>query len=247
MPNFVSPLTVAPHDLQSFVNPATDPQPISLGTQSQDEAGNRYRYARAASGAALIVGNAIQAAAPIADHQELVATAGSLGDLTITVTTGSTAVTANQYAEGFALIYVTPDNGYKYRIKSHPAASTTATLILTLYPDNPIVGAALTTASRVNLVKNPYADVIQTPITTLTGAVVGGACAPIPAGYCGWIQVGGLFAGLIDGTPAVGQALSCPGAAAGVFAINSGTLPIVATAMVVGVTTKNQQILLNLP
>ncbi len=246
MPNFVSPLIVAPHDLQTFVNPATDPQPVSLGTQAQDEAGNRYRYARA-GGVTLVVGNALQASAPIADHQALTCVAGSLGDTFISCTTGSTGVTANQYAEGFAIIYVTPDNGYKYRIKSHPAASTTANLILTLYPDNPIVGAALTTASKVTLVANPYADVIQTPVTTLTGAVVGGACAPIPTTYCGWIQVGGVFAGLIDGTPAVGQSLSCPAAAAGAFAINSSTLAIVATAMVLGVSTKNQQILLNLP
>jgi hypothetical protein len=244
MPNFVSPLIVAPHDLQSFVNPATDPQPVSLGTQAIDEAGNRYRYARA--GALLTVGNALQASVPVPNHQATTAAAAAVGDTTLTMTLGATLATANQYAEGFAIVYVTPGNGYKYRIKSHPAAAQSASLTVTLYSDNPVV-VALTTASKISLVANPYADVIQTPVTTLTGAVVGGACAPIPSGYCGWIQTGGVFAGLIDGTPAVGQSLSCPAAVAGGFAINSGTLAIVATAMIVGVDTKNQQILLNLP
>lgn len=241
MANFTGPIQLT--GSQTFDFGTT--QLYALGTEGIAKGGRHYRYALA-GGTTLVSGNALQASAVVANHQATTAAAAAIGDTSITMTLGATAATANQYAEGFAIVYVTPGNGYAYRIISNPAANASASLTVALDKSDP-VQVALTTSSKISLVANPYAGVIQTPVTTLTGSVVGGASAPITNAYYGWIQTRGVFAGLIDGTPAVGQGLSCPGAVAGGFAINSSTYGIVATALVVGVDTKNQQILLDLP
>ena len=60
--------------------------------------------------------------------------------------------------------------------------------MVTLY--DPLV-VALTTASRVDFVANPYNSVIQNP-TTATSAPVGVAMLATTSGYYGWIQTGGV-------------------------------------------------------
>ncbi len=105
---------------------------------------------------------------------------------------------------------------------------------------------ALTTGSVASLSPGQYTGIIQTPVTTLTGTVAGGAVAAIPAANYGWIQVGGLFPALIVGTPAAGASLSCPTSVAGGVAINSGTLPIIGHMPIVGVDAKNKLIVLTL-
>lgn len=221
-------------------------QVLPLGTQGQTRDGRRFRYASAGA-VALVPGNMLQAAAPVANHNGVaVQAAAAIGDLTVSVTLGATAATANQYAEGLITIYDSTNKGYSYGIKSHPAASASATLTVTLYSDDPLV-TALTTSNHADLVANAYAGVIQTPVTTLTGAVVGGAVAPIAISNFGWIQVGGLFNALIDGTPGVGLGAAVPAAAAGAVKVMAATLRQVGQFAIVGVDTVNEQILLDLP
>jgi hypothetical protein len=213
-----------------------------IGERVTTNDGRVFRYAKAGA-VDLVAGNALQAPAPVANHLDLTPSAAAIGDLSISLTLGATAATAGQYAAGLAIISTTPGNGMAYRISGHAAIGSAGAGVINL--EDPIQ-VALTTSSRVDLYANPYNGVIQTPVTTLTGAVVGAAPLAVTAANFFWMQVRGLFGGLIDGTPAVGQGLSCPGAAAGAFAINSGTLPIVAYAVVVGVTAKNKGIFLTL-
>lgn len=200
--------------------------------------GSKYRYVKAGA-SALVVGNMLQAPAQDTDHDQLTPAAAAIGAQTITVTTGSSAVTANQYAGGYAIIDTTPGLGYKYLIASHPAASTTASLVLTLAPGYS-VQVALTTSSRVTLVPNKYNGVIQTPVTTLTGACVGCAIYPIAAGEFGWIQTSGLAAVLIAGTPGVGLAVVVPGTAAGAVVVDgaASATQVVGSMAVTGVDGK---------
>lgn len=210
-----------------------------VGTRVTTNDGRVFRYAKAGA-VDLVAGNALQAPAPVANHLALTPTAAAaVGDTVVFATLGATAATAGQYAGGLLVIQTTPGNGMAYRISGHAAVLSGG--VITINLEDPIQ-VALTTSSRVDLYANAYNGVIQTPITTLTGAVVGGAVVACTAAFFCWIQTRGTFPGLIIGTPAVGQALSCPGAVAGGFAINSGTLPVVAYARVVGVDTKNQGI-----
>ncbi len=214
-------------------NSYTDEQ-IAVGTRFTAKNGKTYVWVKAGAGAALVAGNALQAPVQNTDHDQLVATAAAIGAEQITVTTGSSAVTANQYRGGTAVIDTADSLGEEYIISGHLAAGTTSALILQL--ERP-VRVALTTSSRVTLAPNPFNGVIAFP-TTATGAPVGVAVSVIAAGEYGWIGRNGRFGTLIQGTPGVGLAVSVPGSAAGSVAVSSATLHAVGFMAVTGVDGK---------
>lgn len=177
----------------------TADQKHPLGTVGIGRDGSIYRYCQAGA-ADLVVGNIVQRAAPIPNHLALTSAAMAIGAFSTVVTPGATAGAANLYAEGYLIADTTPGNGYRYGISGH--AAITASVAFTLNLDEPIREVAFSTATRYGLHHNKYKNVIQTP-TTITAPVVGGVVAPITATYFGWILQEGLFAGLINGTPAV--------------------------------------------
>lgn len=170
-----------------------------LGTLAMGLDGSLFRYCQAGA-ADLVVGNIVQRAAPIPNHLALTSAAAALGATTTTVTPGATAGAANLYAEGYLIVDTTPGNGDIYKIGGHPAIVASTAFLLTL--DEAIRNTAFTTATRYGLHHNRFKNVIQTP-TTITAPVVGGVVAPIVAANYGWIKTKGLFAALINGTPAV--------------------------------------------
>jgi hypothetical protein len=164
-----------------------------------------------AGAVALVPGTLVQAPAEVTNHQNLTPAAAAIGATQVTVTLGATAATANQYAGGLLVVTVTPGQGYSYEIDSHPAASGSATLVLTL--KDPIL-VALTTSSRVDLVANEYNGVIINP-TTASSNPVGVAVYPIAIGEYGYIQTGGHANVLADGAVVVGTAVVASNATAG--------------------------------
>lgn len=210
---------------------ATSPQDIQLGAKFVDQNGNAYRYCLV-GGTALVPGKLYQAPAEITNHQDLTPAAAAIGATQVTVTLGATAVTANQYAGGYFIVTVTPGQGYKYLISSHPAASGGATCVITLA--DPIL-VALTTSSRCDLVLNPYSGVIVNP-TTASSAPVGVAVYPIAASSYGWLQTGGVAALLADGALVVGTNVCASNATAGAVEAATGVQALVGIA-VTGVAT----------
>lgn len=196
----------SPGDLISNTSTAQ----TNLGARVVSADGRVYRYAKAGA-VALVPGTLLQAPVEITNHQDLVPAATAIGATSVTVTLGATAATANYYAGGWMMVTVTPGEGYQYKIKSHPAADASATLVLTL--EDPIQ-VALTTASNVDLVVNPYNGVLINP-TTATSSVVGVAVYPISIGYFGWIQVHGPCNVLNDGGSTVGTNVSASNGTAG--------------------------------
>ncbi len=170
-----------------------------LGAIGVDGTGRKYRYVQA--GELLVVGNALQSKVENTSDQALAFAAAAVGATSVTTTTTVT-VDANEYANGYLVVSVTPDLGRTYRIKSHPAASA-GTLVITLY--DPIV-TAWTTDTRADLVANPYLNVIQNP-TTATSGCVGVAVAAIASASYGWIGTGGVHGTLSDGATAVGASV----------------------------------------
>jgi hypothetical protein len=206
------------------------------GTKFMTTDGRIFRYVKA-GGSALVVGNAIQAPAQDTDHDQLTVVSGAINSDEITITTGSGngALDANEYAGGFAVIDTTPGLGYAYPIAGHAAISASTNGVLKLAMP---IQVALTTSSKVTLMKNPWEGVIQHPVTTATGVCLGGAVYPIAASEYGWIQSHGPGAALIAGTPAVGQPVTSVGAVAGALSVHSAELNVVAEMMVTGVDTK---------
>jgi hypothetical protein len=207
-----------------YADPQAAGQPLYTSSATQLHAlgdrmsanGRVYRYARAGA-ADLVAGNWIQSPAQAANHQNILVAAAAIGATQITVTLGATAATANQYAGGQAVVTITPGIGQAIDISGHPAAASAATLVLTLREP---LRVALTTSTRIDLCPNPFEGVIQSPVTTLTGAPVGVATYIISATQCGWLQVAGLAGALIAGTPGVGLAIVLPGTAAGAAVID---------------------------
>lgn len=185
-------------------------QQHSLGALAQSADGRMFRYAKV-GGTALVPGTLLQAPAEVTNHQNLTPVAAAIGDTQVTVALGATAATANQYAEGWLAITVTPGQGYLYKIKSHPAAGLSTSVVLTL--EDPIE-VALTTSSRCDLVANPYSAVIINP-TTATSAPIGAAVNNIAASSYGWIQVQGPCCLLSDGGSTVGTNVSASNGTAG--------------------------------
>lgn len=217
-----------------------------LGTKAVDSFGNVYRYAWAGT-PALVAGNWLQAPAQVALHQNLAPTAAvDIGAMTLTVTLGATAATANQYAQGWIIVSGGPGAGSRFQVASHPAALSGATVQLTL--SQPVDIALVAATSKIDLVANPYSGVIQNPITTLTGACVGVATGATPASQYDWIQTKGVGAALIAGTPGVGLAIVVPGTVAGAAVIDgaAAATQVVGSMLVTGVDGRIQGVLIHL-
>ncbi len=243
MPNITGPLQLASGQILSSV--AT--QAYALGTQAYDKIGRRYRYCKAGA-SALVRGNVIQASAQNTAHQQLTPVAAAIGAVEIVAALGASAAAENLYAEGIAIIDTTPGLGQQPLISGHAAVESSGNITLKLFKEDALL-VALTTDSRVSLQRNPYAGVIQSPVTTLTGAVVGVAVHPIAAGEFGWIGVEGVFGVLVAGTPGVGLAVVVPATAAGAVVIDgaASATQVVGSMMVTGVDGKVQAVYVNLP
>jgi hypothetical protein len=230
----VSPSNAQPvFSSRAYASPNLVPHP--LGARGRDRWGRQYRFALAAPGAALVVGNCIQAQAEITEHQSMTPAAAAIGATSITVTPAAAAGAADLYADGLAVISVTAGIGYSYPIKTHLAITASTAFVVQLQPGWPIVVALVAATSKVTLYPNPYRNVIQSPITTGSGPTAGVCQFIIAAAEYGWLGDNGPFGTLITGTPAIGAIVTSVGAAAGAAAIWSGTLPIIGTMMELGV------------
>lgn len=205
-----------------------------LGERHCTPDGRTFRYVLA-GGVTLVVGNALQTRVEDTDHDNttVVATAAGATAVNITTGSGSGALDANEYAQGFAVVDTTPGLGYVYRISDHAAIAASTSGVLNVVKED-AVQVALTASSKITLVASPYSKVIQAPVTTASGVCVGGAVFPVTNAQYGWIQSGGLGAALIDGTPAVGQPVTAVASTAGSLAVVSAELPHVARMAVTG-------------
>lgn len=174
-----------------------------IGSRAGLDDGRVFYYARNA-GTALVAGNATMAEV-ITDQfgNQAVAAAAAAGVKEVTVTLGSTAVTENEYADGYLMINDEAGEGHTYRIAGHPAAAGAASCVLELL-DGIVV--ALTTSSEYCLVKNPWADVLIAAAGS-AHQVVGVAAAAITANEYGWLQTWGPAAVLTEGANVIGDAL----------------------------------------
>jgi len=199
---------------QLYSSSSTGYSNLDLGQRVRGSNGTEFRYVKAGA-SALVVGNVIQSSAYTTNHNALTPAAASIGDYSVTVTLANAAVTADQYKDGTLTIDTTPALGETYTIAGHIAqSSTTGTVVINLKEP---LRTALTTSSRVTLRKNPCDGVIQTPVTTLTGTLVGVAVYPVAAGEYGFVQTKGIAAVLSDSSSII-----MGSAVAGLSAVTAG-------------------------
>ena len=219
-----------------------------LGTRAIDRFGRSYRYVQAGA-VALVAGNCLQGPAIVPLHLANTPPVVALGATDFAYTPGATGGVADQYKGGFLQVDTTPGNGRMYGIMTHAAITASVAFQLFLEKDDPIA-LALTASSRVGLIQNPYQGVIQMPVTTATGLLIGVATSDIPIGGFGWAQTWGPAAVLIAGTPALGAGVMAPGTVAGAAEVVTTTNLVVAQyvgrMMQVGVAGKNNAVYLTI-
>lgn len=222
-------------------------QMFTLGTQFNDGE-DVYRYGKV--GASTISRGKLQTApAPKTNHHNCaVASAVALGDKTITVTLGATAAVADEYAEGYITITDASLGGYSYRIKTHPAANSAASLTLTLY--EPVQVVALTTSAKATLVHNTYNGVIEG--TSQTIRLAGVAQVGATTGQYLWFKTRGVSPLLADQTITLGALMSPSTSVSGsvievsaTFATAEKTM-LVGDAFVAGVDTEKRPVRLTI-
>lgn len=216
-----------------------------LGQKVEATDGRKFRYAKAGA-TATVAGKLYQAPIEIGNHQNLApAEAPVAGDKILKVTLGGTAATENQYAGGWAVVAVTPGEGYCYKIKGH-AAQTATGGTLTLALEDSIQVALTVVASKVDLVPNPFNGIILSIGGTNSGKIVGVANDIITAAYFGWIQTGGPCAVLNQGNCVVADELCASNGTAGAFEIAVAGQPVIGQAMTTGTGAEYNAVWLSL-
>lgn len=174
---------------------ATSVQYHQLGSVASDKFGNFFRYGKAGA-VALAAANLQQE--PAEDTQFVsmaVPAAIAIGQDEITVTNGTTAVTANMFDGGHLTISTATGIGQTFRIISHTTGASGASI--TYRVDHALL-VALDTTSKASVRKNAYNGVIAYPATTQTGGVAGFAMMATPISYFTWLGVGGELPVLFD-------------------------------------------------
>ena len=163
-----------------------------LGQIAWTPDGRKFQYTLA--GELLVAGDWYQTAVHASTYvDQAVPAVVAIGSSTITITTGA-AFTANQFADGYAIVSAGTGIGQMFLIKSHPAADSGASCVLTL---DETVRVALSITSKITTIKNAFDSVVKWA-TTQTGSSAGAAIYPVASGEYGWLQTGGMGCALSD-------------------------------------------------
>lgn len=218
----------------------------SLGEAVYLADGRVFRYAKAGE-SDISQGKLQLAPAPkTAHHNIAAAVAAPMGATQVTVTLGATAATANEYAEGYLVASDVAPEGKVYRISSHPAASASASLTLTLFDP---LDSAVTTSSEFCLVHNTYNGVVEG--TSATRQPAGVPLENISAGDYGWLQTRGIAAVLCGVAGTLGAWAMADAATAGAVTDHTDvTAPqteyLVGKFIVAGVPTEYRPVFLQI-
>jgi len=230
----------------------TPDAPGRPGAQAWTRDGRRFRLVKAGA-AALATGSLCQGVGPNLGHLQMIPTADvPVGSRTIRVTAGSgagTNVPENTYAGGVAIVNVTGAQ-FSYAVKGHEAIVATLPFTIVLESDDLTLILIAAATAKIDLIANPYLNVVATPGTAATGGVVGAIASPtgILAGNWGFVQVEGLAVLRSDAVAVtVGQAISPSVTVAGSATLNAGTLPVIGSAIEAAPTPQGFAVSLTLP
>lgn len=203
-----------------------------LGTKGITADGRIFRYAK---NSAVEIATARLTKMPdvTGDHENIVfQTAGVIGDNQIKLTVATTAVVANEYVGGYAVINDGTGQGYTHLITKHGIGDGTITFDI-----KPTLQVATTTSTTVQLIRNKYYGVLITD-ADLANVPLGVTPRVITASYYFWLQTGGVASCLVDATtkPTAGQPFTIGDVTNGAIEVIAAiTEPIVGQAMI-GVT-----------
>lgn len=184
-----------------------------------------FRHARAQTSAALSAGQLVVSGSTIPDHgcgtaDQMVANSAAIGATTVVITAGgTTAITADYYADGEMFVRDDAGEAYVYAVKANNSTATGSTATITLYPTDSL-RVALGASATVGLRRNPYREVITRATgSAMVGPVVGVPVAAVSSGFYCWLQTRGTGPALVAATVVViGQPVFASTAVAGAVA-----------------------------
>lgn len=168
-----------------------------LGTVGAAENGDLYRYTWLA--ADVSAGYLLVALGKEANHVNMaLSAAAAAGDRIVKPTLGATAVTANQYVEGWLIFNDNSPEGEYYKIIAHDASAAGSEAInVTL--ERPLSTAA-TTSSQVSLIYNPWNRPAVSQLIAERAAGVTVQDWDVSEKAYGWLKTKGMAALLADTT-----------------------------------------------
>lgn len=222
-----------------------------LGTLMMLQDGRKFRFFE--NGAtALAAGRLIQSEVPGANFDELaIPSAVAVNTKAFNVTNGATAITLNQFAEGYMNVEDDAGEGHLYKIAGNAAEAAGSAPFEVQLAHGILV--AFTTATTVGLTKSPYRDAIIHP-SPPTAAVLGVTPVAVAANAFGWVQTWGPCSVLTEGTLVIGDSVQASSSADGAvtpFTLTEGTpnveiTPVVGWCMELAATTEHSLVFLTI-
>jgi hypothetical protein len=231
--------------IDPFTQEESAAEDLGLGVYLADR--RAFRYAKV--GASDVSKGKLQTApAPKTNHHNVaVAAAAAIGAKQVTVTLGATSAVANEYSEGYLCINDNTGEGQTYKIAGHPAANSSASLVVTLA--DPLT-VALTTTSEACLVHNGFNGVIEGTSVTIRPAGV--PLISLTAAYFGWVQSKGVASVLCETATTLGAKQKSSDSVAGAVEDladilgASGEVEVGTASIMAGVDTEYRPIVLTI-
>ncbi len=195
-------LQITPSDARAT---STTKNGVLVGSKAITRDSKVYRWTL--NGAvALAAGKTTTGVARVANHANLaLATTSNIavGSMKISVTLGGTAATADQYADGYAVINDGTGVGQSFFLVGN-SAQTNTTGTCDLFLAEPVTAAlVITSDTKVTLIPNPNAGVVVTP-AVVTNPIAGVPNTAVAASSYFWAQTRGMAGVLSDGVIARG-------------------------------------------
>ncbi len=169
-----------------------------LGTRGYTVNGRTFRMARA-SGIALAIGTCVRKPENEPGHSDLaVAAAAATGALEFTVTLTYADSAFDAYKDGVVYINDAAGQGHVYNVVGNTSHNIEATTTMTIDINVPLK-LALTTSSKVTLIKNRY-NGVRVSEHIPSERALGIVPVAVTASYYFWLQTGGPVAALQDGS-----------------------------------------------
>lgn len=165
--------------------------------------GRKFRHARAGSATDLEAGAIVSTTATAVGHggvsgsgllASATTTENQAGDTDVYLTSKSTVITKNDYAEGMlnvlgpaASSYI----GHVYKIKANDSSAVSSKVKFTLYPRDGLKVTAKAATTLHSLRKSPYTDAIVMNAATVIAPVMGGTPSAVTKSHYFWVQRGG--------------------------------------------------------
>ena len=189
---------------------------LQLGARMMLPDGRIFAHAKA-GGTDLVGGCLTMSEDTIDNHDDSLElpSAVAAGATTLAITMGATAITKDQYAEGYLTVNADTAAGEVYKIQSNNSAGSILPATINLYPSDGVITALASATTEVGLRTNEFMGLLLFKARTCVGIPAGIPPQDITADYYFWVQRRGVSGCLVGGTHVLGASLMASSGANG--------------------------------